>query len=407
MNRGLNIAFLGGLFPEHLEKEVLQNSRGDIQYAASNLQWAIIKGLDQVSDKPVHICTVMLLGSWPGGFNKLIIPTENFSHFSGASDTSYGFFNFRGISIISRFCAAKRGIFRWCRNTQGEKAIICYSAHTPHLLAAAMARKRFSVKHLCLVVTDLPELMSDKKNLLYRFMKRIDGYVIRRSMKFVDSFVLLAPDMANRLPIENRKSICMEGIFDTEMIENIDVKKDSKKVVLYAGILELRHGLATLIEAFGMISEPGHELWICGDGNDREEILGLIKNDDRIKYLGLVDRRTVLNLQRRARVLVNPRPSRGEFTRYSFPSKTLEYMASGTPVIMNRLSSVPGEYFKYCFVPETEDAAGLKDAILKVTSLSDRELEEFGMKARKFITENKNPHVQGSKIYNLITSHDA
>ena len=41
---------------------------------------------------------------------------------------------------------------------------------------------------------------------------------------------------------------------------------------------------------------------------------------------------------------VNPRPGAADFTRYSFPSKTLEYLDAGKPVLAYRNDGIPPEY---------------------------------------------------------------
>jgi glycosyltransferase involved in cell wall biosynthesis len=118
--------------------------------------------------------------------------------------------------------------------------------------------------------------------------------------------------------------------------------------------------------------------------------------------LGELPRLEVLNLQMRATVLVNPRRSDLLFTSYSFPSKTMEYLGSGTPTILNRLMGIPDEYFGYCFTPEREDEEALRQCIIKVCEMPMDELSAFGSRAREFVVKNKNPKVQAQKIYNLI-----
>ena len=66
-----------------------------------------------------------------------------------------------------------------------------------------------------------------------------------------------------------------------------------------------------------------------------EKIIACSKKDNRIVFKGMVPNKIVVEDQLKATLLVNPRPSIGEFTRYSFPSKNMEYMVSGTPMVYN------------------------------------------------------------------------
>lgn len=63
--------------------------------------------------------------------------------------------------------------------------------------------------------------------------------------------------------------------------------------------------------------------------------------DRRIQYLGSIPHDEILQLQRTASLLVNPRTPEGIYTKYSFPSKTMEYLASGTPTLYMNCQEFP------------------------------------------------------------------
>ena len=107
-------------------------------------------------------------------------------------------------------------------------------------------------------------------------------------------------------------------------------------------------------------------------------------------------------LQQKATVLINPRNNDGEYTKYSFPSKTMEYMLSGKPVIMYKLDGVPDEYDSYLYYIGGNTADDIKKTILEVLNKSEKELESFGQKAAEFVSENKNSVVQAKRILTLL-----
>ena len=78
-----------------------------------------------------------------------------------------------------------------------------------------------------------------------------------------------------------------------------------------------------LVQAFENVKGNNIELWICGSGDSEAAIREAASRDSRIKFFGLVDSQTALKMQRQATILVNPRTSEGEYTKYSFPSKTI------------------------------------------------------------------------------------
>ena len=211
--------------------------------------------------------------------------------------------------------------------------------------------------------------------------------------------------MYSPLKIGIRPWTRIEGIFSSKTISNINSQEINAKTILYTGTLDYRLGIMNLLKAFMEINDEEFKLWICGAGNASFDIINASKNDHRIKYFGILPLDEILELQKKATVLVNPRSSEGEFTKYSFPSKTLEYMASGTPCIMHRLPSVPKEYNDFIFFTDRDDYTGLKEKIIEVCSMKQTDLNDFGQKASQFIFENKNPKVQVKKIYDMINQY--
>ena len=97
-------------------------------------------------------------------------------------------------------------------------------------------------------------------------------------------------------------------------------------------------------------------------------------------------------------LLVNPRPTNEEYTKYSFPSKNMEYMASGTPVLTTHLPGMPKEYNEYVFLLDEETEAGVAYALDSIFSRSTEELHQKGLAAKEFVMKEKNNVVQASKV---------
>ncbi len=118
-----------------------------------------------------------------------------------------------------------------------------------------------------------------------------------------------------------------------------------------------------------------------------------------------MSRTELLKIERKATVLVNPIRPTQEFTRYFFPSKTMEYLASGTPTIMYRLDCLSEEYCKYIhFIPELT-IQSLQETIIKICSQTEEERNKFGQTAERFIAEHRNCDVQAAKIASLICNN--
>lgn len=400
----MTILFLGGLFPKYRSQEITANSKNIIQDAANNLQWSIVAGLDHYYTN-LSIITLPYIGSYPLNYKKWHFKSSNFKHRNLSKDYCIGFVNFPFIKLISRYWKAKKALKHWNGNITENSCIVIYAIHSPFLKAATDFKHSKPNVKICLIVPDLPQFMSGSRNILYRFSKGIESIIIQSCLKKIDSFVLLSDYMAEAIKVGNRPWTRVEGIFEqTDSIS--EVPKEKSKTILYTGTLARQYGIINLMDAFDAIKETDYRLWICGEGDCRNEIEKRAKSDSRITYFGQQPRSIVLTLQQKATLLINPRTSEGEYTKFSFPSKTMEYLASGTPCIIYKLQGIPEEYFQYCYVVNNENIEGLKEMILTVCSKDQSELDEFGREAAKFILENKNPISQVKKIYELLNSID-
>jgi glycosyltransferase involved in cell wall biosynthesis len=399
--KSMDIALMGGLFPRHLEHEIIENSKGRIDFAANNLQWALVDGLDACNKLPVHLCNVLVIGTYPFGYNKLIIKTEKFSHQTGSFDANYGFVNLIGLSRITRFLAGTKGLIRWAKKKSEQKVVVCYSIHTPFLLASVIAKLLFPEIKLCLVIPDLPELVSDSKNIIYRSLKLIDKGIINFCIARVDTFVLLSDFMTEKIKIRNQPFIRVEGIFNSRRYDFLPVEK-SHKTIMYSGNLDVKQGILELLNSFSKIGDKEFKLWIAGYGNGLPAILKAMGADDRIIYWPKLKQNELFRLQKMASLLIHPIKPDHIKTRYFFPSKIMEYMASGTPTLMYKLSCLPEEYYKYLYFFDNGSNEAMGTRIVEICNKPLRELSDFGITAQNFILNEKNPEVQCGKIYAML-----
>ena len=234
-----------------------------------------------------------------------------------------------------------------------------------------------------------------------RIAKKIDRKLIEWSIRRIDTFVLLSSHMAERLPLDGKKWKQMEGIYLPSAI-SIDIKKTATKTILYTGTLGERYGIGDLLKAFRLIDSPHYRLLVRGGGEMKDEVIRLSKQDSRIQYVEPLSKEDLLKLQMSSTVLVNPVRRSQEFTRYFFPSKTMEYLASGTPVVMYHLDCIPKDYDEYINYIAEETIESLRDKIVEVCESKADESIARAARAVTFIKEKKNAVVQTKVIYNLI-----
>ena len=193
----------------------------------------------------------------------------------------------------------------------------------------------------------------------------------------------------------SKKHLVIEGSIDANVTYN-DTKKSPTQEVVYAGGVYEKYGVKTLVEAFSRLN-VANELHIYGDGTFVEELKVLSKKYPQIKYKGMVSLEEIVEIERKATLLVNPRPSNEEFSKYSFPSKTLEYMSSGTPLLSTKLPGIPSDYFDFIYAIEKEDTEGMADTLSKILSNDASVLKEKGLRAFTYVKQNKTNVAQTKK----------
>ena len=306
-----------------------------------------------------------------------------------------------GIKNYSIYISAKRSIKRWAQQQSKDKTVIIYAMFYNYMQAVISVKKKYPELKICLIVLDLPEYFDDEKGFKYRIL----NFYAKKSynlLNYVDSYILLTKYMVKPLNIGNKPWLLLEGVYSDKNEISSPIKKGEDRTILYTGKLDARFGISDLLIAFNKIKDNSYQLWICGDGSAKSEVEKFVSLDCRIKYLGLLRREEVVVLQRKARLLINPRRPDEEYTKYSFPSKTMEYMASGTPTIMYKLPGIPDEYLEFLGIIPDDSIDSLCDTIIEWCEKSTDELQVLGQKARNFILQNKNSEIQAQRILDFI-----
>lgn len=411
----MKILFLGGVFPKDQEAEIFHHSKGIIQTAANNLQWNIIEGIESATQKNVDIISSVFIGDYPKLYQKWVYRHHHFSHVEGAKDFAIGFLNFKGLEIYHRMFKLFSPVKQWIKKNRVDQepiTIFVYSAQAQFLNTIKKIKDYAPEVQVCLIVPDLPEYFTVTNHRTFaryfydKFMKEKLLEIIYSNMKFVDSFVVLTDYMKEPLKIDQRPYVVVEGIVSqTKLDVNSSETKHgeaSQRFVLYTGTLAIKYGIMDLVTEFRRIKDHTIQLVICGDGDARETIEEIALEDQRIQYKGVLKHKDIIQLQKKATLVVNPRKNNEAYTKYSFPSKTMEYMQSGRPVLMYRLDGIPETYDPYLYYFDQWPQKEMHEVIQDLCNKTPQELTAFGEKARSFVLQNKNAQVQGKRIIEMI-----
>lgn len=400
------IVFLGGVFLDSQISEIEAKSIGVVQNAADVLQKAFLNGISKVFPSDLTLVNLPFVNSYPRGYREIYFPAGTDSVFESFKVIQKGWMNLEIARIFFRLAAAFRGLKTALRGRPG--VIVLYSAHLPFMGAAILCAQIVRGTKVCLILPDFPEFMGEG-GTLYRIVKWIESSIFYFLAKRIDYFVVLTPFMADRLGLKNSQFCVVEGMAYIDAVRNglpLKMPTGPNRIFLYTGTLAARYGILDLLNAFSQIKGENVELWICGDGDSRTVVQEFAARDRRITFFGQVPRRRAVELQQQAHILVNPRPPNDEYTKYSFPSKTIEYLAAARPIVMHRLPGVPSDYFSHIIAPESADVVGLSAALRRAAGMSIESLQEMGLKGREFVLGEKSPEKQCIKIRRMLQAID-
>lgn len=395
----VRILYVSALCSEKILDYIYETSVNKPEQAAQKFHRLLAKGFAMNNEQ----CTIETLSTLP------VVPSNHKRKIWNLPSETIKKLKFRYIPFINLpyiknsgiFCYTFLKVFFWTFSIhKRNKVIICDVLNLTVTLASFWAT-RLTRTNCVAIVTDLPGLMVTSCGGKDNTTPSLYHNIVSRMMTGFDRYILLTEQMNPVVNPKGKPFLIMEGLVDLEMETSSNIlekKNPNKKILIYAGGLYAKYGVKDLIEAFMLLDDVDVELHLYGSGELVTEMDTYMRKDRRILFKGMVPNKIVVEDQLVATLLINPRPTNEEFTKFSFPSKNMEYMVSGTPMISTQLPGMPKDYYPYIFVFEEESVEGMKNSLEKILSKSKEELHQFGQEAKKFVLTNKNNLIQSKRI---------
>ena len=256
--------------------------------------------------------------------------------------------------------------------------------------AAKKIARKYNVK-IVGMLTDNPFNLSSGNEFIHKKLvsesKELDGYL---------SLTNGLGDIFNK----NLPSYVFEGL----VCEEEEEKKDPIFNYFYfGGSLYEKYGVKTLVDAFHK-SDLTSKLVIAGSGPLSKYIEEISQIDYRILYISQISKGKGISYMKNSIANINPRPLNAKLDKESVPSKLLEYLSVGTPVISTKYETLYGAFKDDVTWIEDNDVIALKDALEKF-SKSDMQLEmKKAITARRKVFEFYGLEIQAESINHFLTS---
>lgn len=362
----------------------------------------LIEGLSKQSDTKITALSALPVSA-------SVCPTKFFPFEEEQVTTSliYHYIPFRNgklTRVYDTYVNTRKYLKKWINRTEGEERYIIADALSFIMTSGCFSIAKQKKIPFIGIVTDLPKLSTSMKARNESFIKKTAIKFLEKistiSLEKYTGYITLTESLYEALNSKKTKPhVIVEGSIDAKMQYNDALRKQN--VVVYAGGVYEKYGVKNLVEAFADL-ETEAELHIYGNGTYAPQIIDISKNHPNIIYKGVVSLEEIVKIECEALLLVNPRPSNEEFSKYSFPSKTLEYMVSGTPLASTRLPGIPDEYFNYIYSFEDETKDGIKSSLHSILNLNSKELQEKGKQAFEYVIREKTNIKQGKRIVEFL-----
>ena len=392
--------FVGLLYSEKRRKEIINDVKTSLESAANTYQWGLLYGLKENTKETIKIINSVPMGVFPQ-YSNILSERSCMEEENGFEINNIGYLNLPIIKQKQRKEGLYKRLQNIIKNIDEEITVVLYSLYSPYLKALHKLKKEYPNFQYIIIVPDVPcQYGVESPNKFKRWISRKVGYESLALSECADGYIFLTEFMND---IINKKGYPYEIIEGIASIGNMPEKTllNEKPVILYTGKLDRVFGIGSLLDAYLKLPKDSAELWIAGGGDMQDEIKALSEKNCGVKFFGYCTKEEVFELQAKAWILVNPRSRKDEYTKYSFPSKTMEYLATGKPVVMNCLPGIPPEYAEHIFYFPEETPESMAETFQYILNLPATDLAERGEKQLEFIRDKKCGTVQAKKIVKL------
>jgi glycosyltransferase involved in cell wall biosynthesis len=295
-----------------------------------------------------------------------------------------------GLSLLAALLA-----WRWRTRGAGRRLIHCMNLHMPPgpfaLLAARLTGSR--------ITASVMDVFQPGVNVPDQWKWRVDYRLHRWVIPRLDGLMVVSPAIAEDLA--GRRPVChLEGGVgrrSAAALPRPPRPPGAPFAMAFAGSLEPINCIGFMLDAMEHLPGPGFRLLVAGDGSLARLVRERAARDARIDYRGLLGFDDVRAMYAEADALLCVRRTGGR-REYFFPSKLMEYLASGVPVVATRIRGVEEELGDRVVLLREETPAALAALVRGLASAPREEREALGRRGREHVLAHKTWEAQGRKL---------
>lgn len=254
-------------------------------------------------------------------------------------------------------------------------------------------------KKKCLLLPDLPNFIVAKTSFKNSVFRKLLSFTFYKNVKHINYFFPITKNMKDKIPnAKNKKFYFYDGVYE-EAFDQMPILK-RENYIFYGGSLNIKYGILDLINGYlNSQAKNKYELKVAGGGNE----LNSLKSNYNDIFLGPVKKEDCLKLESQASLLIVPECGKEKYAKYSFHSKILEYLCSGTPTLLFYYEGIPEDLLPFCNLidkKEDDNAKSISLALDKYLKLNT--LKEKADLGKAYIKKTRAKETIGYNVYNFL-----
>ena len=368
-----------------------------VSVAGNKMQLGFLRGLHKYASQ-ISAISIKPYEMWKGK-GKIFVKSDKSLIDNSIKLKHIFYINFIFVKQITIFISIIVNLLVWYfKNiTDSEKIILVYNTISYVALPALLLSKIFKCKSV-FIVADLP-IVDKRKNLIQRLEDRKEIELIRKC----DLLIPLTEEIAKNFGNKHQSYLVIEAGQEEKYIKECEEHKSSDIFnIVFSGSLNQLSGIELAIGAMNHLHDNSIKLNIYGKGELEDYVIKSSQFNSNIIFHGTVANDKMMEIQRHSDLLISPRLPDDFTTKYTFPSKIVEYMATGVPVLCNKLRGIPNEYDTYIEALDSVDELLWAKTIKSIQEDVNGHYTDRAKKAREFILQNKTWEKLAPKIFSFL-----
>jgi glycosyltransferase involved in cell wall biosynthesis len=405
------VLLVGHLFPDHLESKIFGQLIPPIQ--TQRFGMALLTALSKGFNGEIDTISVAPILDFPK-CKMLISPGSKWVPFDGVRATMIPFMNILGVKHLTRFIGTFLFVGLWSiRNIRRKRIIVMHGVQSCKIWGVLLGQALYPAITIP-YLTDNIGIPLAWENRLIKKLRSVDVAIMKAGIKKVTGVISMTKALAHILA-PGRPSIILPAIQNISIelapvsSQKVDENHSSGRTisVVYAGGLYRDSGIDLLAESFCRAKWADKKLIIFGTGELESTIRAYSRKNSNILYMGFIDPKKMDKVYAAADILINPRRISTLISLQSFPSKLVEYVCTGKPVISTNMPALNDDFKKHLMIAYADEPEEIIRCIEEVSSWDSNKRDQWRMQVIEYVKKELAPEVQGTRIREFVQRLDA